>query len=141
MQLYVQYGFYQEHLISITKKGIEGLAAIKRMMVSFRENPWQELNGQKVIRIEDYKSSIAQNILTGATEILSFPKADVLIFFTEDGSKICARPSGTEPKIKFYISVHSDLDCVENYSKVARSLQEKINSIRILIELELDTVA
>ena len=141
LQLYVQYGFYQEHLISITKKGIEGLAAINRMMVSFRENPWQELNGQKVIRIEDYKSSLAENLLTGATESLSFPKADVLIFFTEDGSKICARPSGTEPKIKFYISVQSGLDCVENYTKVAGFLQEKINSIRIRIELELDTVA
>ncbi|WP_426092470.1 phospho-sugar mutase [Flavobacterium sp. DSR3-2] len=141
LQLYVQYGFYQEHLISITKKGIEGLAAIKQMMVSFRENPWQELNGQKVIRIEDYKSSFAQNLLTGKTEILSFPKADVLIFFTEDGSKICARPSGTEPKIKFYISVHSHLDCVENYIKIASSLKEKINSIQIQIELELDTVS
>ncbi|RTZ02065.1 phospho-sugar mutase [Flavobacterium bomense] len=139
LQLYVQYGFYQEHLISITKKGIEGLATIKQMMVSFRENPWQELNGQKVIRIEDYKSSFAQNLLTGETEILPFPKADVLIFFTEDGSKICARPSGTEPKIKFYISVHSHLDCVENYTNIAGSLKEKINSIRIQIELELDT--
>lgn len=141
LQLYVQYGFYQEHLISITKKGIEGLAAINRMMVSFRENPWKELDGQKVIRMEDYKSSISHNLVTGTTKPLPFSKADVLIYLTEDGSKICVRPSGTEPKIKFYISVQSGLDCVENHSKVAASLKDKIISIRIQIELEIDTVS
>jgi len=129
VQLYVKYGFYQEHLISITKKGIEGLAEIKQMMVSLRENPLQEIHGQKVIRIEDYKTAIAQNLVKGETESLLYPKADVLIYYLEDGSKICARPSGTEPKIKFYISVNSALDSVENFAKVETILKERIRSI------------
>jgi len=138
VELYVEHGFYQEHLISITKKGKQGLAEINQMMVGLRENPWEEINGQKVIRIEDYKASLASNPVTGVTESLAFPKADVLIFITEDGSKICARPSGTEPKIKFYISVHSVLDRKEDYVPVANSLQDKINSILVLIRIELE---
>ncbi|TDD95079.1 phospho-sugar mutase [Flavobacterium cellulosilyticum] len=136
LNLYVTYGFYKEHLISITKKGMEGLAEINQMMVSLRENPLHEINGQKVIRIEDYKSSLTINLITGEKESMDFPKADVLIYFTEDGSKICARPSGTEPKIKFYISVHSTLDCIENYTKVASILKVKINSILPQFELQ-----
>jgi len=129
VQLYVKYGFYQEHLISITKKGIEGLAEIKQMMVSLREHPLQEIRGQKVIRIEDYKTATAHNLVIEETESLFYPKADVLIYYLEDGSKICARPSGTEPKIKFYISVNSALDSVENFAKVETILKERIRSI------------
>jgi phosphoglucomutase len=141
LQLYVKYGCYQEHLISITKKGMQGLAEISQMMISLRENPLLEINGQKVIRMEDYKSSLATNLLTGSTEIMDFPKADVLIYFTEDGSKICARPSGTEPKIKFYISVNSTLDCLENYTKVAALLKDKIKAISARIELETQSIS
>jgi phosphoglucomutase len=141
LKLYVKYGLYQEHLISITKKGMQGLAEISQMMISLRENPLLEINGQKVIRMEDYKSSLATNLLTGSTEIMDFPKADVLIYFTEDGSKICARPSGTEPKIKFYISVNSTLDCLENYTKVAALLKDKIKAISARIELETQSIS
>jgi phosphoglucomutase len=141
LQLYVKYGCYQEHLISITKKGMQGLAEISQMMISLRENPMQEINGQKVIRMEDYKTSLATNLLTGSTESMDFPKADVLIYLTGDGSKICARPSGTEPKIKFYISVHSSIDCIENYAKVAALLKDKIKAIGIQIDLELNSMS
>lgn len=132
---YVAFGFYKEHLISITKKGMEGLAEINQMMVTLRENPLKEINGQRVIMMEDYKSSVAKNLLTGEEEIMNMPKADVLIYYTEDGSKICARPSGTEPKIKFYISVNAELDSVENFTKVEAVLNEKIKNIIIAMQL------
>ena len=135
LKLYVAHGFYKEHLISITKKGMEGLAEINQMMVSLRENPVKEINGQRVIMLEDYKSSVAKNLLTGEEEIMNMPKADVLIYYTEDGSKICARPSGTEPKIKFYISVNAELDSVENFTKVEAALNEKIKNIIAAMQL------
>ena len=129
IQHYVDFGFYKEHLVSITKKGREGLAEINQMMVDFRENPLKTINGQRVIMVEDYKTSEARNTITSEVAILRMPKADVLIFYTEDGSKICARPSGTEPKIKFYISVNTSLDSVENFTKVEVILNDRINSI------------
>jgi phosphomannomutase len=135
LKLYVAHGFYKEHLISITKKGMEGLAEINQMMVSLRENPVKEINGQRVIMLEDYKSSIAKNLLTGEEETMNIPKADVLIYYTEDGSKICARPSGTEPKIKFYISVNTTLDSVENFTETEADLNDKIKNIIIAMQL------
>ncbi|MFV8466675.1 phospho-sugar mutase [Flavobacterium sp. LB1P62] len=135
LKLYVAHGFYKEYLISITKKGMEGLAEINQMMISLRENPVKEINGQRVIMLEDYKSSVAKNLLTGEEEIIDMPKADVLIYYTEDGSKICARPSGTEPKIKFYISVNTALDSVENFTKVEAVLNDKIKNIIIAMQL------
>lgn len=129
LQHYVDFGFYKEHLISLTKKGMDGLAEINRMMVSMRENPVKEINGQRVVMVEDYKLSIAKNLLTGEEEVINMPKADVLIYYTEDSSKICARPSGTEPKIKFYISVKTELDSVENYTATEESLKVKIKNI------------
>jgi phosphoglucomutase len=135
LQLYVEHGFYKEHLISITKKGMEGLAEINKMMISLRENPLKEINGQRVVLVEDYKSSIAKNLFTGEEETIDMPKADVLIYYTEDGSKICARPSGTEPKIKFYISVKTELDSVENFTKVEQVLDDKIKNIITAMQL------
>jgi phosphoglucomutase len=132
---YVDFGFYKEHLISITKKGIQGLEEINQMMLRLRENPLKEISSQKVIRIEDYQASTALNLITGEHEIINMPKADVLIYYTEDGSKICARPSGTEPKIKFYISVNEHLDGEENYKAVENVLNEKIKNIVISMQL------
>jgi phosphomannomutase len=135
LQHYVDYGFYKEHLISLTKKGMEGLAEINQMMVSLRENPLKEIDGQRVVMVEDYKSSIAKNIFTGEEETIDMPKSDVLIYYTEDGSKICARPSGTEPKIKFYISVKTDLDAIENFETTEKFLDKKIQ--KIISEMQL----
>lgn len=135
LQHYVDFGFYKEHLISITKKGMEGLAEINQMMVNLRENPLKEINGQRVVMVEDYQSSVAKNLLTNEEEIMVMPKADVLIYYTEDGSKICARPSGTEPKIKFYISVNAELDSVDNFKEVENTLNEKIKNIIIAMQL------
>ena len=136
LQHYVDFGFYKEHLISITKKGIEGLAEINKMMANLRENPLREINDQRVVRVEDYKSSVSFNLLNNESEIINMPKADVLIYYTEDGSVICARPSGTEPKIKFYISVNEELDRIGNFKIIEDILNERIKNISISMQLE-----
>ena len=136
LNLYVDYGFYKEFLVSITKKGIEGLAEINQMMVDMRTNPLKEINGERIVMMEDYKTSVATNLLTGETETMSIPKSDVLIYYTEDGAKIAARPSGTEPKIKFYVSVNAQLDSVADFNEVNAILDTKIK--RILEDLKID---
>lgn len=128
-QMYVDFGFYKEHLISITKKGIEGAQQIKQMMVDMRENPVSEINGQRVIMVEDYQNSTAKNLLNNELETLSVPKSDVLIYYLEDGSKICARPSGTEPKIKFYFSVNTAIESVDEIPEAEAFLDTKIKNI------------
>ncbi|MEM0542732.1 phospho-sugar mutase [Flavobacterium sp. j3] len=128
-QIYVDYGFYKEHLISITKKGIEGANEIKQMMVDLRENPLSEINGQRVIMVEDYQNSTAKNLLTNETETLNIPKSDVLIYYLEDGSKICARPSGTEPKIKFYFSVNTKVMDISEIPYAEELLSSNIQQI------------
>ncbi len=129
INLYVDHGFYKEYLVSLTKKGIDGLREINQMMVDMRENPVQEIAGARVVMLEDYKKSIAKNLLSGEEEALSVPKSDVLIYYTEDGAKIAARPSGTEPKIKFYVSVNAPLDAAENAATVEAQLDTKIKNI------------
>lgn len=129
IKLYVKHGCYQERLVSLVKKGITGAAEIKQMMIDLRENPPAQIAGQDVVIIEDYAASTRQNKQLNTTETLEIPKANVLIFYLADGSKIAARPSGTEPKIKFYISVKKLLDKVENYDKVQSELEDKIKSI------------
>lgn len=135
LQHYVDFGFYKEHLISLTKKGMDGLAEINQMMVDLRQNPLKEINGQRVVMVEDYKASKAVNLLTDEEEVIHMPKADVLIYYTEDGSKICARPSGTEPKIKFYISVNAELENVEKFAEVEAVLDSKIKNIITAMQL------
>ncbi|UFH46300.1 phospho-sugar mutase [Flavobacterium galactosidilyticum] len=129
LQLYVDNGFYKEHLVSLTKKGMDGLQEISQMMIDLRENPMTEIDGQRVIMLEDYQSSTAKNLLTGEISTMDIPKSNVLIYYTEDGSKICARPSGTEPKIKFYISVNTTLDSLEDFKEVESILDSKIKNI------------
>jgi phosphomannomutase len=129
LKLYVDHGFFKEYLVSLTKKGMEGLQEINQMMINLRENPLKEINGQRVIMVEDYDSSIAKNLLDGEESVIDMPKSNVLIYYTEDGSKICARPSGTEPKIKFYISVNTELDALENFNEVEAYLDQKIAAI------------
>lgn len=129
IQLYVNHGFYKERLISLVKKGIEGAKEIKQMMVDARENPLKEVNGEKIVLIEDYKLSTAKNLQTHETYKLDVPKSNVLIYYTENGSKIALRPSGTEPKIKFYISVNTELDNVADFDKTEQLLESKIDAI------------
>lgn len=133
---YVEYGFFKEKLVSLTKKGISGLQEIAQMMVDLRENPVKTIDGSKVILIEDYNTSIAKNMITGDEKTIDIPKSNVLIYYTEDGTKMAARPSGTEPKIKFYFSIKDTLDNANNFEKVQNALNTKIN--RILTELKLN---
>lgn len=135
IKLYVEFGFYKEYLVSLTKKGISGLEEINQMMIDLRDNPLKEINGERVVMVEDYDSSIAKNLMTGEEETMSVPKSNVLIYYLEDGTKICARPSGTEPKIKFYFSANQPLDTVENASEVEKQLDDKIKNI--IAELKL----
>ncbi|AVR46682.1 phosphoglucomutase [Christiangramia fulva] len=130
LELYTKYGLYKEELISLVKKGIEGEKEIKQMLIDLRENPWSEVDGEKVIRVEDYKSSKSKNLRDNSESDIDIPKSNVLIYYTEGGTKIAARPSGTEPKIKFYISVNTSLDSVENYDKKDQELAKKISRIR-----------
>ncbi len=137
LELYQKYGLYREELVSLVKKGIDGEAQIKNMMISLRENPLKEIGGEKVVLVEDYLSSEAINSSTDSSEIqrLDIPKSNVLIYYTENGTKVAARPSGTEPKIKFYFSVNGSLDKPENYDQVSTELSEKISEIKSELKL------
>lgn len=136
LKLYVDNGFYKEYLVSLTKKGMEGIQEINQMMIDLRENPLKEINGQRVIMVEDYQSSKAKNLLDNSESEMAIPKSNVLIYYTEDGSKICARPSGTEPKIKFYISVNTTLESVENFDAAEAELDQKIKNIIASMQLK-----
>jgi phosphomannomutase len=125
-ELYLKYGYYQEHLISVVKKGKKGAEEISQMMKNFRENPYTEIAGQKVVRIEDYQKSESRDLVNNSNIQIDIPKSNVLIFYTKDGSKIAMRPSGTEPKIKFYISVNSKS---KNCVVAKKNNQEKLEAI------------
>ena len=129
LDTYVQYGLYKEKLVSITKKGKSGAEEIKALMEKFRTNTPSTLGGSKVVTLKDYEKSIETDVATGTVTPLDYPVSDVLQFFTEDGSIISARPSGTEPKIKFYCSVKGSLSSKEVYADADLILDEKINNI------------
>jgi phosphoglucomutase len=129
IQMYIEFGFYKEGLINLVRKGAEGEQQIKDMMTKFRTNPPKQFNGSKVVRILDYKTSEEKNITSDTTTVIALPKSDVLQFYLEDGSKISVRPSGTEPKIKFYMSVNTSLTSKEEFNIVNAKLYEKIKAI------------
>ncbi len=129
IELYIQYGFYYENLISITKKGMNGQQEIKDMMEGYRQSPPVTIDGEAVVTLLDYELQLGKNLQTGATWKLNLPKSNVLQFITAKGSKISARPSGTEPKIKFYFSVNTELKDRESFDQKYQMLQEKINGI------------
>ncbi|MDX1768196.1 MAG: phospho-sugar mutase, partial [Arenibacter troitsensis] len=104
---YVDYGFFKEKLISLTKKGMSGAEEIKQMMIDFKDNPVESIDGSKVVVVEDYNTATSKNVITGKVTPIDIPKSNVLIYITEDGTKMAARPSGTEPKIKFYFSINA----------------------------------
>ena len=135
IELYMQYGFYYEHLISITKKGMNGQQEIAAMMEGYRKQPPTEIAGMKVVTLLDYQLQLSTNLQTGTQTKIALPKSNVLQFVTEDGTKISARPSGTEPKIKFYFSVNSVLPNREAFDEVYAHLQNKINNIIAAMQL------
>ena len=128
LKAYVKYGFYKEYLISLVKKGISGSEEIAKMMKDLRENPLKSINGEKVTLVEDYQTSKAHNLLTSEVSNIDIPKSNVLIYHTDKGTKIAARPSGTEPKIKFYFSVNAPLSKVEDFNAVEKELDSRIKA-------------
>lgn len=127
IEIYVELGkAYQEDLVNIVKPGKEGAELIAKMMVEFRTNAPKELAGSKVIRVKDFQSSIDKNLITGEDTTIDIPKSNVLIFYTEDGSKVACRPSGTEPKIKYYFSVKNDINNVNDFPEIQKQLLGKI---------------
>ncbi len=129
VDLYVQYGFYKEQLISITKKGMRGQEEIAEMMESFRKNTPKAINGSPVVQLLDYELRKGRNPATGEEWDITLPKSNVLQFILEDGSKISARPSGTEPKIKFYFSVNAMLANAGDFDTVSAALDQRVQSI------------
>jgi len=129
LQLYSKYGYYQEDLVSITRKGMNGQQEIAEMMEAFRAQPPAQLAGSKVIQLLDYQKGVRTNLLDGTTEQINLPKSNVLQFITEDGSKVSARPSGTEPKIKFYFSVNTKLESIDKFEEAKSRAKEKIETI------------
>lgn len=129
IELYTEFGFYKENLISLTKKGKSGAEEIQQMMAGYRATPPSTIAGKKVVSVKDYQEQTETNLITGEKTTIDLPKSNVLQFFTEDGSKISARPSGTEPKIKFYFGVKEELANKEAYKTVDKQLDDKINAI------------
>jgi len=135
LQIYVDNSLYKEHLISLVKKGMDGAQQIAQMMVDLRENPVTEIDGSKVNFVYDYEASTKTNLITNTVETIDIPKSNVLIYETVDGTKVAARPSGTEPKIKFYFSVRGKLDSIENAKAAEAELDAKVQ--RIIEEMKL----
>ena len=135
LNIYVDNKFYKEHLISITKKGMDGAAEIQQMLSDMRNNPITEIDGEQIKSLCDYDASTKKNLITGEVSTIDLPKSNVLIYQTASGTRIAARPSGTEPKIKFYFCVKSALKSVDNAVKVEQELDTKIQ--RIINELNL----
>jgi phosphoglucomutase len=133
---YAKFGFYKEKLVSLTKKGISGAEEIKQMMLDYKENPVKSLDGSDVITVDDYNTSTSTDLRSGKVSPIDLPKSNVLIYTTADGTRMAARPSGTEPKIKFYFSVNAQLRDTSAYEEVNGALDQKLS--RILMELNLD---
>jgi phosphoglucomutase len=129
IDMYVQFGFYKESLLNLVRKGQQGEQEIKAMMEKFRNNPPSTINASRVVRLLDYKLLKEKNLVNGAESKLDFPASDVLQFYLEDGSKVSVRPSGTEPKIKFYISVNTTLKSAADFERVDNELQQKVKGI------------
>ena len=130
VDLYTEYGFYKEGLLSVVRKGKSGAEEIQQMMKDYRDNPPSEINGSKVVCIKDYKLHESTDTLTGKKEPITLPTSNVLQFFTADGNKVTVRPSGTEPKIKFYFGVKGDLENKESFDKANAALDAKIEDIK-----------
>ena len=129
LKIYEKTGMYRESLVNIVREGVSGAQQIKAMMDTLRNNPLKTIDGSPVVRIDDYQSSVSKDLATGRQTPIDIPKSDVLIYYTADGTKVAARPSGTEPKIKFYFSVNAPFAGRHEYDRVAGLLDEKLKRI------------
>ncbi|OQY00596.1 MAG: phosphoglucomutase [Bacteroidetes bacterium 4572_117] len=129
IDIYLEFGFYKEQLMNLVRKGKEGAEEIVSIMTNLRETPPIEISGSKVVLVKDYLQSTSKDMETGVVEKINLPSSNVLQFFLHDGSKISVRPSGTEPKIKFYVSVKDRLENKADYEKVNSKLEGRISQI------------
>lgn len=129
LEMYVNFGFYKESLINVTKKGKEGQEEIARMMENYRQNPPRSLGGSEVVKIYDYLNKTVKDARGNNLDTIQLPKSNVLQFVTADGSKITVRPSGTEPKIKFYFSVKSAMNSVDQFATLDKQATDRIQAI------------
>ncbi|MDD4820400.1 MAG: phospho-sugar mutase [Flavobacteriales bacterium] len=129
LKIYQKTGMYREGLVNIVREGLSGAQEIKAMMDSLRANPIKTIDGSPVVKINDYKTSVSKDMTTGKETAIDIPKSDVLIYYTADGTKVAARPSGTEPKIKFYFSVNTPFAGAEHYDATVKALDEKLARI------------
>jgi phosphoglucomutase len=136
LDIYLEFGLYKESLISVVRKGKSGSEEIKKMMDDYRSSPPAHINKSRVVLIKDYQMSVSKDILSGSTQPINLPKSNVLQFFLDDGSKISVRPSGTEPKIKFYFGVKEDLATRLDFEKVNAKLNDRIKGIIYDLKLE-----
>lgn len=127
--IYLEFGVYREKLVSLTKKGISGIEEIKQMMLQFRTNPPKNILGSKITEIRDYKLGICKDMNFGIETIINLPKSDVLQFFTENGIKVSVRPSGTEPKIKFYFSMSEPLEKMAELHAIEQELNDNLDKL------------
>lgn len=134
IEIYTKVGYYYEELVSIVKKGKDGAEQIAKMMEEFRSNPPKELVGEKIVKLDDYQSSTSLNLITGEKTPIDIPKSNVLIFYTDKGTKLACRPSGTEPKIKFYFSVQDTLSSKDEFESKLSHAQNKIQKIKEFLE-------
>ena len=129
LELYLKHGFYKEHLISVVKKGVQGAQEIQQMMTEMRNNPVTEIHGEKVKYLYDYQTSVCKDLIKGTSSAIELPKSNVLIYETVEGTRMAARPSGTEPKIKFYFSVNGPMNSLEEAEEAEARLDRKIHAI------------
>ena len=130
VDIYKEYGFYKEGLVSVVRKGKSGAEEIQQMMRDYRSNPPAEIDGEKVVCIKDYQVLESKDLVSGTVTKINLPKSNVLQFFTDKGNKVTVRPSGTEPKIKFYFGVKGELCCKENFDQTNAALDGKIEAIK-----------
>ncbi|MFZ1809420.1 MAG: phospho-sugar mutase, partial [Cyclobacteriaceae bacterium] len=129
IDIYKTYGFYKEGLINIVRKGADGAQQIKTMMDNFRNSPPSALNGERITRILDYQSSVELDVLSGNSRKIDLAESNVLQYYTDSNTKVSIRPSGTEPKIKFYVSVVAELKNKADFDEVNTQLEAKIKNI------------
>ena len=136
LNIYKDFAFYKEQLFSITRKGKKGAEEIKEMMMNYRQHPFTTINNSRVVKIKDYLSLKETNSLTGEENDISLPVSDVLQFILEDGSKISIRPSGTEPKIKYYFGAREHLGNIDQFDVVEQTLNNRIGDIIAAMQLK-----
>lgn len=136
LNIYKDFAFYKEQLFSVTKKGKTGAEEIMKLMMNYRNHPFTTINDSKVVKIKDYLALKEKNLMNGGEKPIDLPASDVLQFILEDGSKISVRPSGTEPKIKYYFGVREHLEDTANFEEVEEALNRKIGNIIAAMQLK-----